>query len=253
MAKSPAWAVSAAILLRKGEAIQVDALAASVIETGLSGLGAEGITPGATLRTQLRQPTTPKLFVFHDGGMVGLADGAAAISNDKVKKAAAHLSALFDAPIDVEVHDLTDDAIDAALRANRLRFGIIPTDMQEAIERQRRGQGRLKALTVLNYRGGCAVCDITGELTLIASHIVGWAEAPEHRGNLSNVICLSRIHDSLFEAGYWSLDDQMRILKKSASSATIALLLDAMTRFKEPVAFPPAVPFVRQHRQRAGL
>ena len=79
MAKSPAWAVSAAILLRKGEAIQVDALAASVIETRRSGLGAEGITPGATLRVQLRQPTTPKLFVFYDGG----------------------LSALLDAPIDI--------------------------------------------------------------------------------------------------------------------------------------------------------
>ena len=121
---------------------------------------------------------------------------------------------LLDDPINVETEELPDEAIDVALRANRLKIGIVPTDTQQALFRQRKGQARLRFLTLINYGSCCAVCDIADSGMLIASHIVGWAQAAEHRGDLSNVICLCRIHDALFEAGYWSLDDSFGVLKK---------------------------------------
>jgi HNH endonuclease len=160
---------------------------------------------------------------------------------------------LLDVPIDVEAEDLSDDAIDHALRATRLRFGFVPTDSQPAIIRQRRGQARLRALALEAYQSCCAVCDITDSSLLVTSHIVGWAEDPEHRGDLSNVICLCRIHDALFEAGLWALDDDLSLLKQSVESKMLSLLLDAMTCFRLPLQYPPGRAHVRRHRRRVGF
>jgi hypothetical protein len=156
--------------------------------------------------------------------------------------------------INVEEKDLTDAEIDQAIRANRLQFGNIPTDTRPAVVRQRKGQDRLHKLTLENYGGHCAVCDVTDPRLLIASHVVAWSEAPEHRGDLSNVICLCRIHDALFEAGYWSLGDSLKLLKKEAvPSRTIRQLLDGMTSFRSPLNFPPAPRFIKRHRAKAGF
>jgi hypothetical protein len=157
-------------------------------------------------------------------------------------------------PINVEDEELTDDEIDRAIRANRLRIGIVATDTQQAKIRQRKGQARIRKLTIEDYRGCCAACDVKDLALLVASHIVPWAEAPEHRGDLRNVICLCRIHDSLFETGYWSLGKDLKLLKKnSITSKTIRHLLDEMTSFRLPLAFPPAPRFVNRHREKSGF
>jgi putative restriction endonuclease len=141
----------------------------------------------------------------------------------------------LDEAIDVELEDLTDDAIDAAIRANRLRIGIVATDTKQTLVRQRKGQSRLRSLTIENYISCCAVCDIADPKLLVASHIIGWAKAPEHRGNLANVICLCRIHDPLFELGHWSLDDDLRILRKAfVQSRTLRRILEDLTVFRTP-------------------
>ncbi len=156
--------------------------------------------------------------------------------------------------IDVERQDLHDEAIDLAIREDRLRIGVVPTDSEVALARQRRGQERLRRLTLLNYDAMCALCDISDPSLLIASHIVGWAKAPEARGMLSNVICLCRFHDVLFEQGYWSLADDCTVLRKPRQrSRTIALLLDSSLQFRRPHEHPPAPGFLHQHRLRCGL
>jgi HNH endonuclease len=158
------------------------------------------------------------------------------------------------APLNVEDQDLTDQEIDQALLMGRLKFGLVPTDSPKALARQRRGQGRIRTLTLANYGGQCAVCDVSDPALLVASHIVGWAEAPEHRGDLSNVICLCRMHDALFEAGYWSLGERLELLKRRAvRSQTIRQLLAIMPRFQVPLENPPAPCFTQHHRERAGL
>jgi hypothetical protein len=161
---------------------------------------------------------------------------------------------LLDTVINVEDEELPDDAIDHALRANLLQIGIVPTDNPQALVRQRKGRARIHQLTIENYGSCCAVCDVADPVLLVASHIIGWAEAPKHRGNLSNIICLCRIHDALFEAGYWSLDDNLSLVKKeSVVSKTIQLLLDAMISFRLPMKYPPVAGFVRHHRERIGF
>lgn len=161
---------------------------------------------------------------------------------------------LLDSAIDVSSEDFTDEAIDHAIRARRLTFVDIPTATALTQARQRRGQDRLRALSLDHYSRACAVCDVGDTTLLIASHILPWAEAPEYRGRLDNVICLCRFHDALFERGYWSLADDMTVLKRAhVRWRSVRLLLDQADTFRPPAEFPPAVEFIRAHRRKFGF
>jgi hypothetical protein len=161
---------------------------------------------------------------------------------------------LMDQPINAEVEDLPDEALDLAIRANRLKLGLVTTGTREALVRQRRGQDRVRSLTLENYRARCAVCDVIDQALLIASHILAWAEARDHRGDLSNVLCLCRFHDILFERRFWSLDRDYRVLRQTdIESRTVRLLLDAISGFRVPIHHPPDNRFLQVHRARSGL
>lgn len=157
-------------------------------------------------------------------------------------------------PIGIEDHDLTDVEIDVAIREKRLRFGVVPTSSTESVVRQRRGQRVLRKLTLEAYGDRCAICDIKDDRLLRASHIIGWAEREETRGDLGNVICLCSFHDSLFESGYWSLDDQLRpVIRTDIVSETIQVMLPADCSFRRPSMYPPESEFVEYHRTKHGL
>jgi hypothetical protein len=156
--------------------------------------------------------------------------------------------------VHVEEKDLTDEEFDRAVSDKRLRIGIVETKTETSISRQRRGQDRIRKLTLSNYSSRCALCDVNEPPLLVASHIVGWAELPEARGILSNIMCLCRFHDVLFENGYLSLADDLTLLKKaSITSRTIMLLLDNTIQFRKPHSYPPDRRFLQWHRHRSGL
>ena len=161
---------------------------------------------------------------------------------------------LATSPIDVERQDLNDEMIEQAIIEGRLRIGIIPTSSEKAQKQQRRGQELLRQMTLMNYDSMCALCEVNDPSLLVASHIVGWAESPEARGVLSNVICLCRFHDALFEQGYWSLADDFTVLRKvPRGSRTIAFLLDSSLQFRKPHDHLPAPGFLHHHRLHFGL
>lgn len=157
-------------------------------------------------------------------------------------------------PLPVEREDLDDQAIDLAIRFNRLTFSEVETADVSVFRRQRRGQRRLSRLSRRDYRDRCAVCDVEDDRLLIASHIVRWADAPEHRGNLHNILCLCRMHDALFEYGYWSLNCEYSIvLCPSIESQHIQDILSNHTHFTPPDRFLPDPRFLHIHHERVGL
>jgi hypothetical protein len=161
---------------------------------------------------------------------------------------------LLDQLIDVDFEELTDEALDFALQANKLRLGYVETDNQVCLARRRKGQSRLRKLVMEYYGRQCAACDVKDGRLLVASHIATWSDAPQHRGDLTNVICLCRVHDSLFEFGYWALDDDFHIIKaRSNGSSLIQILLDNMMSFRLPTHFAPGTRFIQQHRAKANL
>ena len=194
--------------------------------------GSVGATPEQTLSRNLQQLRDDGLLEFLGNGSY----------------------LLLDSPLDAEAEDLSDEALDYAIRAGRLKLGRVETEVRPAVARRRKGQDRLRSLTLEGYAGRCAVCDVSDLGLLIASHIVRWADAPEHRGELANVVCLCRFHDALFENGYWSLTDDLQLVKRaSQSSRMVAAVLDAARTFRSPHSFPPDPEYARRHRARSGL
>jgi len=152
--------------------------------------------------------------------------------------------------IDIEQEDLPEPAIDAAIKARRLRFNDIPTSEKIVEARQRIGQNRLRFWTLRNYQSQCALCDISDQKFLVASHIARWSDCPKGRGDLKNIVCLCRWHDPLIEYGIISFSDNYEILKKNVKSQFISKILEETNNYRSPMNFPMSSEYLSIHRKR---
>src|SRR5262249_8440994 len=156
--------------------------------------------------------------------------------------------------ISAEAEDYPDTALDIAIEREEFRIEDVPTGDAVILTRRRRGQARLRQHALTNYANRCALCDVTHLDLLVASHIVRWGDDPNARGRLSNVLCLCRMHDALFEVGYISVADDLGILKKPGmTSAVVRYLQRTADRVRTPHAHRPAAVYLRQHRCRTGF
>ncbi len=145
-------------------------------------------------------------------------------------------------PIDVERADLSDEDLRTAIREGRLRLGMVETSTPVGEKRLRRGQAALRTQTLENYRFSCALCDVADPRLLIASHVIPWSIRAETRGLLRSIICLCRFHDALFETGYWSLTDDLQVIRRTGiDSHTISALLPPTCSFSRPNECLPAL------------
>jgi len=103
-----------------------------------------------------------------------------------------------------------------------------------------------------NYHFQCALCDIDEPQFLIAAHLARWADHPDGRGDLSNIVCLCRFHDPLVEYGYISFTDDLRILKKKSQYRMINKVLEETNYFTNPKEFLPDKKYLAFHRKRTG-
>ncbi len=117
--------------------------------------------------------------------------------------------------VDVERADLSDEDLRTAIRAGRLLFPMVETSTPVGEKRLRRGRAELRTLTLENYRFSCALRDVANPDLLIASHVIGWSTSAETRGDLRNTTCLCRLHDALFDTGYWSLTDDLPVIRRT--------------------------------------
>ena len=152
--------------------------------------------------------------------------------------------------IRVEENDLPDQVLDKAIKANKLRFDVIETGEIGRQTFQRKGQARLRQLTLENYNYQCALCDVSKPNFLVASHIARWADCPQGRGDLANIVCLCRWHDPLLEYGLLSLSDDCHLLKKDSHSMFLEQLLQSTNTFREPREVPLNPVYLALHRER---
>jgi hypothetical protein len=159
----------------------------------------------------------------------------------------------LDEPLSVEAEDLPEAALDTVIEHDRLRISDVATSDDRIIARRRIGQARLRHHTLINYEGCCALCDVSDSELLVASHIVRWSDDQDAQGRLSNVLCLCRMHDALFENGFIALGDDLRVLRpKPATSAVVEYLQTTAESLRPPKVHPPAPEYLRRHRQRIG-
>ena len=76
----------------------------------------------------------------------------------------------------------------------------------------RRGQEYFRDVVLNNFGGRCGVTGIELPELLIASHILPWGTHPEHRLEVQNGLCLSRLHDAAFDRGLIAFDGELRLV-----------------------------------------
>lgn len=69
---------------------------------------------------------------------------------------------------------------------------------------------RKKVLANFNYK--CCLTGVTENELLVASHIIPWATKIDTRLSPHNGLCLSTLYDSLFDKGYFTLNDRYEVM-----------------------------------------
>ena len=163
--------------------------------------------------------------------------------------------ALNHSAVDVTSEDIPLDVLENASVQENLQLVELQTTTEIGTSRLRRGMQALRAANLRNYQNLCVLCDIDDDSLLVTSHVARWADRPEARGYLSNVICMCRMHDTLFENGYFAFSDSMQVLwRPSITSHAINLWRERCTRkFRLPELKAPNVCYLQEHRMRVGL
>ncbi|MDY6872798.1 MAG: HNH endonuclease signature motif containing protein [Chloroflexota bacterium] len=155
--------------------------------------------------------------------------------------------------IRIEREDLPVNILDRAIQNQKLNFANIATGENKIQARQRIGQERLRYWTLINYQSQCALCDVSTPQLLITSHLARWADCPEGRGDLSNIVCLCRWHDPLLEYGLISFTDTYKIIKKNPESKMLIKILHETKTLRQPIQMPLSPEYLAKHRERTGF
>lgn len=105
------------------------------------------------------------------------------------------------------------DKIDI-LKDSEISVNTFKTGIRERTIKSRIGQKQFSDNVKNNYFNKCCFpdCDISDKDFLIGSHIERWADNEEKRGNISNGLCFCLLHDKAFENGYFSIDENNKII-----------------------------------------
>jgi len=102
---------------------------------------------------------------------------------------------------------------EAATKAlQNIQNGNYHVEDQKGEAPRRAKQGVFSNKVKNNYRNSCGICGIQTRSLLIGSHIIPWATRKDIRLDPSNGISLCVMHDKLFDAGYITLDKNLRVI-----------------------------------------
>lgn len=118
----------------------------------------------------------------------------------------------------------------------------------------RQKQSLFRKRVLENFQNQCCLSTVREENLLIASHIIPWADRIETRLDPSNGLCLSYIYDKLFDDGYFSFNDQLKVIVSNQAgtlSKDIQNILEPIENFKirEPQNYPISLDYIKYHRQ----
>lgn len=122
------------------------------------------------------------------------------LSNSGVKL---NISHRYSIPISIEVKPLilniegiNDYAIENAKREIQVRIK----------------QSTFRKIVLDNFDYKCCLTGITENKLLVASHIIPWADKIDTRLSPHNGLCLSTLYDSLFDKGYFTLNNKYEVI-----------------------------------------
>lgn len=127
-------------------------------------------------------------------------------------------------------------------------------ETRRVVTEQRIKQHFFRRAVLSSYRGRCCMSGLSEPKLLVASHIVPWSKDKEIRLNPSNGLCLSAIHDKVFDQGLATLTDDFRIVlseklrHRDDEFIKVALLPLEGRQIELPERFMPSIEFITLHR-----
>ncbi len=82
----------------------------------------------------------------------------------------------------------------------------------------RLGQSKFRKGVLKNFDNKCALTEISEQSLLTASHIIPWSHNKDCRGDISNGICLYIEIDALFDKGFITFTDDLKVVVASDKS-----------------------------------
>jgi putative restriction endonuclease len=137
-------------------------------------------------------------------------------------------------------------------------FKFEPTEPTEGsrITKVRLAQSFFRQAVLSAYLNRCCISDTPMPELLVASHIMPWADFPDHRINPSNGLCLSRLHDAAFDRGLITFDEAYRLvlsrrLNEFLPNASLSINFVAYEgkALQLPEKFLPNKGFLAYHRE----
>lgn len=88
-----------------------------------------------------------------------------------------------------------------------------------------------------NFKYKCCISQITERNLLVASHIIPWAKRIDSRLDPQNGLCLFTLYDQLFDQGYISFSDQLKIItvKKITVSDNLRIILESIDNIQASI------------------
>ncbi|MGD8405986.1 MAG: HNH endonuclease [Anaerolineales bacterium] len=119
----------------------------------------------------------------------------------------------------------------------------------------RQKQSLFRKRVLENFQNQCCLSTVKEENLLIASHIIPWADRIETRLDPANCLCLSYVYDKLFDDGYFSFNDNLKVIvsdQASILSGEIQSILVSIenSKIREPQNYPISLDYIKYHRQK---
>ena len=165
-------------------------------------------------------------FRYEDTGVHGLSNGGhmtafawnmcknmtdeqlKSLANEICDRASYRRSEEFDDFGEINLDDET--FIESAMEKSK------PGYEREYVGWARVNQNVFRVRVVTNFNEQCCITGIGGKCILRASHIRPWKKCNEHdKTSVRNGLCLNPLHDSAFDKGLFTLDDDYRIILSS--------------------------------------
>jgi putative restriction endonuclease len=123
---------------------------------------------------------------------------------------------------------------------------------------QRQQQSVFRNRVMQNFESKCCVSNIKETGLLVASHIVPWASRIDSRLDPANGLLFYCPYDRLFDRGFISLDDGLRVVVTPCAaecSTPLREILEALTgrQARHPVRWPIKLEYLAYHRSHVLL
>jgi len=116
------------------------------------------------------------------------------------------------------------------------------------------GQDFFRRTVLSAYDSKCCISGLALPSLLVASHIVPWSMDTQNRLNPQNGLCLSTLHDRVFDLGIITIDETMTVrLSKRYANQTNHFFGQSIAAFEGkaitlPEKFKPSLAFLEYHR-----